>query len=491
MPAPSSGPAVAVVLVVLVVLVAVVLTRSLLRQRVALRAVRAELARAQRRERESRAPRTDPVTGLLSGAGFSAVVQDACRGPERAAAPVAVLHLDLDGFRALNRAHGRAAGDAVLVEVARRLRTAVRGADEPARLGGDEFAVLLADPDAAVDVAVRLLAVLSEPYEVGATRVRVGVAVGVAHSRVAGAGLLRAAEAAVGAAKAAGGGCVRVWDEAADRRHDRRVRTVERLRAAVHAPTGDNRLEVHHQPTVDVDAAVVTGTECLVRWVRDGVVVPPDEFVPLAEEHGLVADLGLVVLERAVAEAPVLHEAAGRALVVAVNVSASQLHDPRFLPAVERAVRALGEDRLVLEMTESVLVAEDEATTAALDAVVAAGAHLTVDDFGTGCATLAYLRRRPFSAFKVDRSYVRDLETDPRTRALVEGLVLLAATMGMGLVVEGVETPGQAHLLRRMGAPTHQGFRYARPAPVGEAARVVADLRDRLGAAARGGAADR
>ncbi|WP_432541664.1 putative bifunctional diguanylate cyclase/phosphodiesterase [Kineococcus sp. SYSU DK002] len=500
-PAPSPVTAAAVVPALLV---ALALSRSLRRQREALRTVRAELARAERGVREARAreraaldlrgraaPRTDPVTGLLSGAGFSAVVQEALRGPGRAGAPVAALHLDLVGFRALNRAHGRAAGDAVLGEVARRLRAAVRGTDEAARLGGDEFAVLLTDADAAVDVAVRLLAVLSEPYEVGASRLRVGVAVGVAHGRVAGAGLLRAAESAVAAAKAAGGGCVRVWDEAADRRREEVVGTVERLRRAVHAPTGDNRLEVHHQPTVDVDAGVVSGVECLVRWVRDGVLVPPDEFVPLAEEHGLVTDLGLVVLERAVAEAPVLHEAAGRALVVAVNVSAPQLHDPRFLPAVQRAVRALGEDRLVLEVTESVLVAEDEGTTAALDAVVAAGAHLTVDDFGTGCATLAYLRRRPFTSFKVDRSYVRDLETDPRTRALVEGLVLLAATMGMGLVAEGVETPGQAELLRRMGAPTHQGFRYARPAPVGEAARVVADLQHRLGAGFRGGASDR
>ena len=218
-------------------------------------------------------------------------------------------------------------------------------------------------------------------------------------------------------------------------------------------------------------------------------LVPPEDFIGLAERHGVVADLGRAVLARSVADAPRLCAAAGRDLVVAVNVSAPQLLDPALVPAVRAAVEGLGRGRLVLEMTESVLVAEDPGTDAALDALVAAGAYLTVDDFGTGYATLAYLRRRPFTAFKVDRSYVRDLETDPRTRALVEGLVLLAAATGLGLVVEGVETRGQAELLRAMGAPTQQGFLHARPAPLEEACGVISGLRGRLdGPAPRDGA---
>nr|WP_281372999.1 bifunctional diguanylate cyclase/phosphodiesterase [Kineococcus aurantiacus] len=429
---------------------------------------------------ESRPPRTDPLTGLLSGAAFAALVAARVQdGP-----PVALLHLDLDGFRAVNSTRGRAAGDAVLVEVARRLRTAVRGraagADELARLGGDEFGVLLSEPDAAVDVAVRLLSVLAEPHEVAGSRFGVGVAVGVARPCGAGTELLEAAEAAVAQAKAAGGGCVRVVDRATGPAHGETLRTVERLRAAVLAPGPQDHLEVHYQPTVDVESGVVSGVEALVRWRRDGELVPPEEFVPLAERHGLVADLGLVVLDRAVADVAALREAAGRDVVLAVNVSAPQLHDPRFLPAVRRAVAAATPNRLVLEVTETVLVAEDVLTAATLDAAVAAGAHLTVDDFGTGYATLAYLRRRPFSAFKVDRSYVRDLETDARTRALVEGLVLLAGSMGLGLVVEGVETAGQADLLRCMGAPTQQGFLHARPAPPGELAATIRDLHERL-----------
>jgi diguanylate cyclase len=421
------------------------------------------------------APATDPVTGLLSGAAFTAAVQSAVRDRE----PVALLHLGLDGFRGVNTHHGRAAGDAVLAEVARRLRTATRGADDLGRLGGDEFAVLLRDPDAAVDVAVRLLAVLAEPHELGTQTVRVGAAIGVAHHR-AGSDLLPAAQSAVSDAKQAGGGCVRVWDESADRQRGIDAETVEALRTAVAGTCPDNHLEVHYQPTVDVESRVVSGVECLVRWRRGDRLVPPDEFIGLAERHGLIADLGLAVLERAVADAPCLHAAAGRDLVIAVNVSAPQLADPRLSPAVAAAVRDLGAETLVLEMTESVLVAEDPVTQQTLDALVAAGAHLTVDDFGTGYATLAYLRRRPFSAFKIDRSYVRDIEHDPRTRALVEGLVLLAATMGLGLVAEGVETPEQAELLRAMGAPTHQGFLHARPAPLGRTVETITELRERF-----------
>ena len=173
------------------------------------------------------------------------------------------------------------------------------------------------------------------------------------------------------------------------------------------------------------------------------------------------------------ADVPRLRAAAGHDLLVAVNVSALQLADPELVPAVRRAVAQLAPTRLVLEMTEGVLLTPGPATQQALDDLVAAGAHLTVDDFGAGCATLAYLRRRPFSSFKVDRSYVRDLETDRRTRDLVEGLVLLAATTGMGLVVEGVETPAQAALLLRMGAVTQQGFWHARPEPLDEAVRTL------------------
>ncbi|PRY15949.1 diguanylate cyclase (GGDEF)-like protein [Kineococcus rhizosphaerae] len=480
---PSLAPVVAGTAVVVAagaVVVAGSLWRRTVSTRCALAAVRARLTAL---EQDRRSVEVDPVTGLPRGVAFAAVVAAARSGP-----PVALLHVDLLGFRTVNGTHGRAAGDAVLVEVARRLRRAVRGADELARLGGDEFAVLLTDPDAAVDVAVRLLAVLAEPHEVAGARVQVRAAIGVAHSRAAGADLLRAAEAALARAKAAGGACVRVWDEAEDLRGERTRRTVEALRAAVCAPTPGNHLERHYQPTVDVESLAVTGVECLVRWHRDGRLVGPEEFVPLAERHGLVSDLGLLVLEGAVADLPALRAAAGHPLVLAVNVSAPQLQDPRLAPAVARAVAGLGDGRLVLEMTESVLVAEDDATAQALDALVAAGGHLTVDDFGTGYATLAYLRRRPFSAFKVDRSYVREIETDPRTRALVEGLVLLAATVGLGLVVEGVDTQGQADLLQRMGAPTQQGYLHARPQPL-EAA--VADLRRlRAELTARGTAQD-
>jgi diguanylate cyclase (GGDEF)-like protein len=466
-----------------------VLAGLLLRQRRALQRARTRLL-ALEREVVTPVPETDPVTGLLTGAGFTACVATAQREAARGGYPVAVLQLGLDGFRAFNSAHGRAAGDAVLTEVALRLRSAVRGGDEIGRLGGDEFAVLLADPTAAVDVAVRLLAVLEAPHEVGAGRVTLGVSIGVAHRPGGqhGEDLLVAAEQAVADAKAAGGRCVRVWDASAARARGAELRTAEALRRAVAASVAgvpghpeDGHLEVHYQPGVDVESRVVSGVEALVRWRRGDRLVPPEQFIDLAERHGVIADLGRAVLARGVADAPRLCAAAGRDLVLAVNVSAPQLLDPGLPAAVRAAVEGLRGRTLVLELTESVLVTEDPATEAALDALVAAGAYLTVDDFGTGYATLAYLRRRPFTAFKIDRSYVRDIESDPRTRALVEGLVLLAAATGLGLVVEGVETEGQARLLRDMGAPTHQGFLHARPAPLEQACEAIAALRERLG----------
>jgi len=375
-----------------------------------------------------------------------------------------VLHLGLDGFRRFNAEHGRAAGDAVLGEIASRLRHSTRGGDVLARLGGDEFAVLLREAGAAGEVAARLLAVVADPVEVSPSlRAGIGASIGVAVAAAEGPGLLRSAEHAMTAAKRAGGGRATVWDPSAvDARRE------DELAAARLQEGLASELEVHYQPTVDLDSAVVTGVEALVRWRRDGRLVPPDDFIGLAERHGLIAELGRRVLATAVRDAPALAAAAGHDLIIAVNVSGPQLVDPQLLPAVRDAVRSVAPQRLVLEMTESVLVAEDEGTQQALDDLVAAGAFLCVDDFGTGYATLAYLRRRPFSAFKVDRSYVRDIETDPRTCDLVEGLVLLAAATGMGLVVEGVETAGQAQMLRRMGAPTQQGYLHARPQPLAD-----------------------
>jgi len=426
---------------------------------------------------------TDPVTGLPGGAAFSELVAAAESAPalpdgEPGVPDVAVLHLGLDGFRRFNAEHGRAAGDAVLAEIAVRLRHSTRGGDVLARLGGDEFAVLLREAGGAGEVGERLLAVVAEPVDVGPmVRAEIGASIGVAVASERGPDLLRSAEQAMTAAKRAGGGCLRVWDPATvDARRD------DELAAARLAQGLASELEVHYQPTVDLDSAVVTGVEALVRWRRDGELVPPDDFIALAERHGLIAELGRRVLATAVRDAPALAAAAGHDLVIAVNVSGPQLLDPQLLPAVQAAVRSLAPQRLVLEMTESVLVAEDESTQRALDDLVATGAFLCVDDFGTGYATLAYLRRRPFTAFKVDRSYVRDIETDRRTCDLVEGLVLLAVATGMGLVAEGVETAGQAQMLRRMGAPTQQGFLHARPQPLAE---VVGSIR-RLAASLSG-----
>jgi diguanylate cyclase (GGDEF)-like protein len=391
-----------------------------------------------------------------------------------------VLFCDLDGFKAVNDRFGHAAGDALLVTVAQRISEVLRGDDVVARLGGDEFAVLLedAEPRRAIAVCERLLVGLRQEVPVAGHDVHVSVSIGVALSAPGddATTLLRNADLAMYHAKAQGKDRFAVYQPDLAQHRLRRLETLERLRHAV----GEDRLLVHYQPLVDLATGRVEGVEALVRWDRDGTLVTPDAFVDIAEQSGLVVDLGSRVLDRVVADAPALAAAAGGDLVLGVNVSPTQLRAPGFVDSIRRAaaVAASSGTHLLLEMTEHVLIEHDEATAAILRDLADAGVRLAIDDFGVGFSSVGYLQRLPVDVLKIDKSFIVALDSDPRAAALVEAMVLMGAALGLTVVAEGVERRAQADALRAGGCHVAQGYLVSRPLPLTE---VVALLRSAPG----------
>jgi EAL domain-containing protein (putative c-di-GMP-specific phosphodiesterase class I) len=240
-----------------------------------------------------------------------------------------------------------------------------------------------------------------------------------------------------------------------------RLELVEALRAGIH-----DELVVHYQPLVDLGSQRVVGAEALVRWQHGTTLVPPDSFIPAAEESGLIVALGQRVLEMVVDDVPHLVRAAGGPLDIAVNMSAHQLGDDGFPAQVRSAAAAFGDSRLVLEMTETVLVQDDPRTAQALHRLTASGARLAIDDFGVGYSSIGYLQHLPVSILKIDRSFVRDLDRMPRARALVEAILVMGGALDLSVVAEGIERRSQADLLHAVGCSEGQGYLFARPQPL-------------------------
>jgi len=406
----------------------------------------------------------DPLTGLPNRAFFLRRVEQALR---TGGAPVAVMFIDVDDFKTVNDSLGHEAGDQLLVEVAARLMGAVATSGTAARLGGDEFAILLAGPEATGTapgiVAARLLDAMRAPFDLlgrdVAARASIGIAVG---TRVGTAELLRQAETAMYAAKNRGKGCYEVFEA---RMNDDVLRRLE-VQAALAEALAADQLTLHYQPIVDLATGEVLGAEALARWdhPRLGTVLPA-EFVAVAEQSGLVHDLGRWALLRACEEAakwPV-----GRAApLVTVNLSAVQLHDSGIVNAVAEALRVAGlpPERLVLEITESALLRHTERTIDRLRAFRSLGVRLAIDDFGTGYSSLSYLPQFPTDIIKVDQSFVRGI-ADQSGMTVLRGIVELATSLGMRTIAEGVETEEQARLLHGVGCNAAQGFWFSPPVP--------------------------
>ena len=430
----------------------------------------------------------DALTDLPNRTLFHDRVEHALAGAKRRGSQVAVLFLDLDRFKHINDVHGHHAGDELLVGVARRLRHSLRAGDTIARLGGDEFAVLLEDIGEVADatgVAEHIASALTRPFAVAGREHFVTASIGIAlsHERAdAPDMLLRNADAAMYRAKEKGRAGYELFDEDMRARMTYRLQVESELQAAL----DEDQLELWFQPLVTLPDRRLVGAEALLRWnhpVRG--LLAAGEFIPVAEESGLIVPLGLWALERACATSadwqarwPDLPP-----LSVSVNLSARQLAQPRLAGAIGEI---LGRTRvepqnLVLEITESVLLDDAETPRATLLALRELGVQLALDDFGTGYASLAYLRRLPLTGLKVDRSFVNGLGTDPEATAIVEAVCGIARGMSLELTAEGVETEEQLAELARIGYPRAQGYLFARPLAPAEFANFA---RSRSAAAA-------
>ncbi|MEV6595615.1 bifunctional diguanylate cyclase/phosphodiesterase [Actinoplanes sp. NPDC051346] len=429
----------------------------------------------------------DALTQLPNRVLFRERVAEACENrPEDG--DVTVLFLDLDGFKEVNDSLGHLAGDKLLVQVADRLRESVREGDVVARFGGDEFAVLISSAlgsDDAEVVAGRIVDGLHEPLRIderelhvrGSVGLAAYAALGTARGSVAEAAeqLMRNADLAMYRAKHTGGSGFASYDP------QMLAGLVERLEleADLRLALTRGELTVHYQPTIDMADSHVAGFEALVRWqhpVRG--LIPPMDFIPLAEATGLIVPLGRWVLTEACRQAMRWSRQSGQPPVkMAVNVSVRQF-DHSDLAAVVREVlteTGMPADRLCLEMTESVLMTDTEENLAQLVRLKALGVTLAIDDFGTGYSSLAYLRRFPVDTLKIDRSFVERLGERGDDAALAETIVQLGHSLGMSTVAEGIEEYGQLAALRAMGCTFAQGFYFSRPVPAAEAGRLLAE----------------
>jgi diguanylate cyclase (GGDEF)-like protein len=385
--------------------------------------------------------------------------------------PVAALYVDVDGFKHVNDTFGHAAGDELLRIVADRLSSVVREGDTVARLGGDEFVVLVegATLDAGPElVAERLLAVLRQPYhlsEEAGRRLSLTVSVGIASGlRDSAEELLRDADLALYAAKVAG------RDRYVLFHSDMQVAAKDRLTLEMDLAEAlrEDQIFLLYQPTFDLRTGKVIGAEALLRWrhpVRG--VLAPEAFVPIAEESGLIVPIGRWVLREACAQAAAWHSR-GHRVGVAVNVSARQLDDDTLIEDVSKAVgdSGLAAHWLTLEVTETALMRDPEATARRLQELKRLGVRIAIDDFGTGYSSLAYLRQFPADALKIDRSFVSDIAASQQSTALVRTLVQLGKTLQIETLAEGIEDNAQLQTLRREHCDHGQGFLFSRPLEV-------------------------
>ncbi len=407
--------------------------------------------------------RHDALTSLPNRTLFLDRVEHAVARSRRADGSIAVLFLDLDGFKAVNDRFGHAEGDELLKTVASRLISRVRAGDTVARLGGDEFAVLVENVQDAAEVEAlcgRLLAAMRAEIMISGHDVVVGTSIGVALASPDddAAGLLRNADMAMYRAKALGKDRFFVYQSSLREESIIRLELIEELRSAIATD-----LVVHYQPVFDLTTNRIDGMEALVRWRRNGVLVAPDVFIPAAEESGLVVELGQQVLAQVMEDVPSLVQAAGHPLNIGVNMSAHQLRETAWGVQVREAVRMLGDSQLVLEMTETVLVENDDETRGALHELKAAGALLAIDDFGVGFSSIGYLQHLPVDILKIDRSFTGTIDTDPRAAALLEAILVMGAALDLRVVAEGIERGAQVERLRQAGCSLAQGFLFARP----------------------------
>ena len=406
---------------------------------------------------------------------------------------LAVLCLDLDQFKSVNDTLGHPVGDALLQAVADRMRDCVREVDTVARLGGDEFAIIqvgLSEPDAAIVVAERLIRAMSEPFDISGHHVVIGTSIGIAFAPDDAEDselIIKSADLALYRAKTDGRGVFRFFEPEMDARMQaRRILELDLRRALIQC-----EFELYYQPLVNLQSNKVSGFEALLRWNHpEHGLIPPSSFIPIAEEIGLIVPIGEWVVGRACAEAATWPEE----LKVAVNLSPAQFKSKGLVLAVTSALArsGLGPHRLELEITETVLLLESEATLATLHQLRELGVKISMDDFGTGYSSLSYLRSFPFDKIKIDRSFVQDVaEQSSGSQAIVKAVSGLGKNLGMTTTAEGVETAEQLSWLRLEGCSEVQGYLFSRPMPASDVRSMITRVNEQGGSATEAPAGSR
>lgn len=413
----------------------------------------------------------DPLTGLANRTLFSDRTEHASARARRHQSTLSVMLLDLDGFKAVNDSMGHAAGDELLKEVARRLQGTTRASDTVARLGGDEFAILVEDLDhggRALRIAERIINTLKAPIFVGGRAVFPSASVGIAvHDPASDASeTIRHADVAMYSAKRMGKGRFVLFVPEMTDAAELRVGLEAEMRRALGSDL--HQFVVHYQPIVALASGAVQGVEALVRWNHPSRgFMPPNDFLPIAEETGLIVPLGRWVLGEACRQVEAWRRSIPgmEGLAVSVNLSTKQVEDADLQEDVQTALTAAGLDpsALTLELTEDLLVRDVDAVDQVLQALASLGVRLSVDDFGSGNSSFSYLRRFPITELKIDKSYVDGLAEAATDPSPVQGLIDLGRSLRFRVVAEGIEQPGQASALREMGCQSGQGFLFSPP----------------------------
>jgi diguanylate cyclase (GGDEF)-like protein len=414
----------------------------------------------------------DPVTRLPNRASLEQHLRIVLKGARRHNRPLAVMVLDMEGFRSINDLLGHAAGDEVVEAAGARLSAAVRDADFVARMGVDQFAIVLEDIGEiqnAVSLAQKLVAEMSKPFVVDGQEIALSASVGIScHPQDANdeRALLRSANAAASRARELGTS-YQFFSPELNVRALEALAITNKLRLALER----EEFTLHFQPRVDLRSGEVTGAEALIRWQDPDLgMIPPATFIPLAEKRGMIGAIGAWVLEAACRQSREWQNAGMRPLRLAINLSLVQLREADLARTIGDTLRALGlnAEHLELEITETCAMDDAEMTVNALTTLSDMGLALAIDDFGTGYSSLSYLKRFPVNYLKIDQSFVRGIPSDQDDMTIVRTIIAMAKNLGMRTIAEGVETPEQLAFLRQEGCDEAQGFLFGTPMPAEE-----------------------
>ena len=420
----------------------------------------------------------DALTGLPNRVLLDDRLQQAIAHADRDVRSFALLVCDLDRFKLINDSLGHRAGDELLQEVARRLSTVVRPSDTVARFGGDEFVLIgssIGDADNAAVLAARVMDALQAPVRIAAIDIHTSPSIGIAmypDDGITMQALLAHADAAMYSAKQQGRGNFRRYAPGMDAGTQDRVQFESELHNAVSL----NQLRLYYQPKVDTKTGEVRSAEALVRWVHPTRgIVSPAEFIPLAEECGLIGAIGGWVIREACRQTRAWQIDGVPTLRVSVNLSASQFRDNGLVDSIRTALDDAGLEAryLEVELTESAVMSDPEKSIAVLEHLSAMGVLVSVDDFGTGYSSMSYLRRFPIDKLKIDRVFIDEIVSRPEDASIVRAIVSLAHSLRLKVVAEGVETPAQLDFLKAAGCDEYQGYHFSRPLPAAEFERLI------------------